>query len=222
MRNSMRLLTALGAVILLFPGQNAEAQRRRGLVELPDQHERHGAWLSFALGAGFENYQYSGVPGGWRRRDALGNRDDLMKPSFSIAAGGTVNPHLRLGGEINAWVNEYTDAEGFGITETLVGGMLTGQVFPARNLGLYIKGGLGISRSGSEIDGYGSGTGETGFSYQYGLGYEIKLARNFFLTPQFNVLEHRSNQGGNPPDPQGTLRERVWSIGVGLTFQPGR
>lgn len=216
MRNSAKVLAAVGAMVLMLSGSDASAQRRRGLVDISDRHERHGAWLNIALGAGSENYRYSNVPGGWRRTE------DLTKPAFSIAAGGTVNPHFRLGGELNAWVNEYTDVDGFGITETLVGGLMVGQVYPVRDLGLYIKGGLGISRSGSAVDG-GIGTGETGFSYLYGAGYEIKLARNFFLSPAVTVMRHRSSSGDqSSPNDGGTLHERVWTIGVGLTFQPGR
>ena len=39
-------------------------------------------------------------------------------------------------------------------------------------------------------------------------------------TPVVNVLYHRSN--GQRGDPNGALHERVATIGVGLTFQPGR
>lgn len=214
MRTMLRSLMALAALTLLILVSDVSAQRRRGLSDVTPPNDRHGAWLSFTLGAGWENYRYSNVPGGY-------THDDNMQPSFAIAAGGTVNPHLRLGGEINAWVDEYTDVDGYHITESLVGGLLTGQVFPARNAGLFIKGGLGISRSGSDISG-GTGTGETGFAYQLGAGYEIKLSRNFYLTPSVSMLQHRSSQSRNDPDNLGALHERVVMVGVGLTFQPGR
>lgn len=215
MRNMTKVVLAVGAMLFTIQASEAQAQRRRGLQDLSDRHERHGAWLTFGLGAGSENYRYSKDPSGW------GRVDDLTKPSFWLAAGGTVNPHLRLGGEINAWVNEYNDQDGYNVTETLVGGLITGQVFPVRDLGLFIKGGLGISRSGSDVAG-GIGTGETGFSYLYGAGYEIKLARNFFLVPAVTMMQHRSSSGQNLPNDAGTLHEKVWTIGIGVTFQPGR
>lgn len=217
MRNSMKILTSAIAVLVLVPVSDAMAQRRRGLVDVSPEHGRHGFWLSFALGAGSENYRYSNVPGGY------GNRDNNVQPSFGIAAGGTVNPHLRLGGEVNAWVYSHRDAgTNAQLTDYLVGGLLTAQVFPARQLGLFVKGGLGISRSGSSVDG-GTGVGETGFSYLYGAGYEIKLARNFFLTPAVNLMHHRSQlRPEDDIDNLGALHERVITIGVGLTFQPGR
>ena len=78
---------------------------------------------------------------------------------------------------------------------------------------------LGISRSGSDIEGPGGSVGETGFAWLGGVGYEIRLGRNIFLTPVASVMQHSS---GDRDDPDGTLRERVYLIGVGLTFQPGR
>ncbi len=215
MRNTTKLLSAFAAVLVLVPASDALAQRRRGLVDISPENERHGAWLSFGLAAGAENYSYSNLPGGYARPS------DLYKPSFFFAVGGTVNPHLRLGGEINAWVNEFRDPNGFNVTESLVGGLLTGQVYPVRDLGLFIKGGLGISRSGSDVSG-GISSGEVGFAYLYGAGYELKLARNFFLSPFVSVMNHHSSPGGGDPDNLGNLHERVINLGVGLTFQPGR
>jgi hypothetical protein len=210
MRKTTKILLALGAAIVLTPASDATAQRRRGLVDLSHRHERHGAWLTFGLGAGRESFRFSQVPGGYS--------EGVDAPALWLAAGGTVNPHLRLGGEINAWVYEFSEA-GEDITESLVSGMLTGQVFPIRDLGLFAKGGLGISRSGSEVE-FGDGTGETGFAYLIGAGYEIRLARNFFLVPSLTMIKHRST--GARDDPDGTLHERVVTLGVGLTFQPGR
>ena len=215
MRTAMRFFAAVTAVSLLVPASEALAQHRRGLVDVSYRHERHGAWLSFGLGAGTDTYRYDADPH---------FAHSLTKPSFFIAAGGTVNPHLRLGGEINAWVNTYNDdVSGYNITESLVGGLLTAQVYPIRDLGLFVKGGAGISRSGADVSGGYSGSGEVGFAYLYGAGYELKLGRNFFITPLVSVMNHRSNPGNrNTTDPFGALHERVVSFGVGLTFQPGR
>jgi outer membrane protein with beta-barrel domain len=217
MPNTTKTLTAVAAVLLLVPLSDAVAQRRRGLVDVSPASERHGFWLSLGLAAGTDSYKYENVPGGYDH--------DLTKPSLWIAAGGTVSPNLRLGGEVNAWINEYRDSEsGYKVTETLVGGLLTGQVYPVNRLGLFLKGGLGISRSAAYVSG-GDDTGETGFAYLAGAGYEIRLGRNIFLTPAVNVMFHRSSPGRDAladPDNLGGLRERVFTIGVGLTFQPGR
>lgn len=215
MRQTTKFL-ALTLTVAAFIPSAASAQRRRGLVDISPRSDRHGAWLNFGVGAGSENYRYGNVPGGY-------NHNDNVQPSFFISAGGTVNPNLRLGGELNAWVYNHRDAgTGYETTDYLVGGMLVGRVYPVRELGAYVKGGMGISRSGVAVSG-GYGTGETGFAYEYGAGYEIKLARNFYLTPEVNLLYHRSSiRPEDDPDHLGALHERVITFGVGLTFQPGR
>jgi hypothetical protein len=210
----MKILALAMGLALLIPASEAAAQRRRGLVDVSPSHERHGAWLSFGAGAGDDSYRYD-VDASYTKA--------IRKPTFFIAAGGTVNPHLRLGGEINAWIDQYTDATGYRITQSLVGGLITGQVYPVRELGLFVKGGLGISRSGASASGGGYGPSETGFAFLYGAGDEVKLGRNFFLTPLVSVMNHRSNSGQpNAPGDLGTLHERLVLFGVGLTFQPGR
>lgn len=214
MRTAARFFAAVTVVSILLPASTLVAQRRRGLVDVSTPNDRHGAWLSFGLGAGTDTYRYD-------VDSQFGH--SLTKPTFFISGGGTVNPHLRLGGEINAWVNQYTDATGYGITETLVGGLLTAQVYPVKDLGFFLKGGLGLSRSAAYVSGGGySGPGENGFAYLYGAGYEQKLARNFFITPLVSVMNHVSNPGNRGGDPLGALHERVVTFGVSLTFQPGR
>ncbi|HEV8355671.1 MAG TPA: hypothetical protein VGQ17_02785 [Gemmatimonadales bacterium] len=214
MSKTTKTLAALWVVLLLIPAGDAVAQRRRGLVDVSPSSERRGAWLSLGLGAGSETYRYTNQPGGYA--------DYVTAPSFWLAAGGTVSPSFRLGGEINGWVNEYDDlATGFHTTESLVSGLLTGQLYPARRLGLFLKGGLGISRSGTSVE--GDQVGETGFAWLGGAGWDIKLGRRVFLSPALSVLNHRSNPGQrNPADDLGALHERVITVGVALTFQLGR
>ena len=214
MSNSTKILTAVAAVLLLLPLSSAGAQRRRGLVDVSPASERHGFWLNAGVAAGGENYRFDS-PGTWQP-------NDQVEPALWLALGGTVNPYLRLGGELNGWVYEHNDPSGTGyrVTDYLVGALLTGQVYPVRTLGFFLKGGIGITRSGESISGGGYGVGETGFGYLGGLGYEVRLGRNIFLTPAANIMFHRSS--GDRNDPNGALHERVWTVGVGITFQPGR
>jgi hypothetical protein len=216
MRNPTRTLTALAVVLFFIPLSDAVAQRRHGLVDVSPAHERHGLWISLGVAAGWENYRYSNVSGGWHYPDGR------LEPSFSLAVGGTVSSFLRLGGEINGWAHSFNDpASGDHLTDYLVGGLVTGQLYPVPRLGLFVKGGLGLSRSGESISG-GYGTAETGFAYEYGAGYEIKVSRNLFLTPTVGVMQHRSSNPQNDVDNLGTLHERVWTVGLALTIQPGR
>ena len=222
MRKTTKILTALAAAFVLIPGTDLLAQRRRGLVDVSHRNDRHGLWLNFSLAAGAENYKYANEAGCNGAIGSYQRCESLYKPSIAIAIGGTPSPYLRLGGEINAWFYEYNDPDLGSVTSYLVGGLITGQVFPVRTLGLFGKLGAGISRSGESFD-YAGGTGETGFAYMLGAGYEIKLGRNIFLTPSVNLMHHISSIGaGQDIDNLGTFRERVVTFGVGLTWQPGR
>ncbi|MGQ0703293.1 MAG: outer membrane beta-barrel protein [Gemmatimonadales bacterium] len=202
-------LTAILAVAMLIPSL-ASAQRRRGLEDVT-RSDRHGFWLSIGAGAGWESYRFD-TPSDWT--------DSQMAPSLWLALGGTVNQHLRLGAELNAWVHENFDEEsGLNVTESLGGALLVAQFYPMSRQGLFFKGGLGISRSAADVEGPGGNVGETGFAALGGAGYEIRLGRNVFLTPSLNFMHHWS---GDRDAPEGQLRERVLTVGVAFTFQPGR
>jgi hypothetical protein len=208
MRKPIRGLLVLVGVLTLLPVGEAAAQRRRGLVDVSPDHARHGFWLSVGLAAGGDS---------WRFSDEPDYTETLWKPTFSLALGGTVNPHFRLGGELKVWADEYFDEfEQVEVTESLVGALLVGQFYPSRRLGLFLKGGVGVSRSGVDVD-FGEGTGETGFSTLLGAGYEARLGRNIFITPYVDLMQHRSSERNAP-----TLHERLVSFGVNMTFQIGR
>jgi hypothetical protein len=225
MRKTTKFLAAFWAILFLIPATEALAQRRRGLVDISPRSERHGLWFTIGAAAGADNYHYENGPGWNGVIGANGRREDQYAPTITLALGGTPNPHLRLGGEIDAWVWRYTDTTGVGynydVTESLVQALLVGQYYPATNLGLFLKGGLGFSRTGTDTYGASAGSYESGFGYLVGAGYEIRLGRRIFLTPAVTVMQHRSDAGGSL-DEQGTLHERVVTFGVGLTVQPGR
>lgn len=220
MRTTLRFFAAVLAIVLLVPTTNASAQRRRGLVEVSMPHERRGFWLTLGAGAGSENYRYTNDIG---CNGSLGayQCDNNVKPSFFLALGGTVSPYLRVGGEIHGWAwNRFSTSANEKVTSYLVGGLLTGQVYPLRKAGLFAKAGVGISRSGESFQ-YSGSSGETGFAYMLGAGYEVRLSRNIFLTPVVSMMRHVST---NPGDVQnlGTFYERLLTVGIGLTIQPGR
>jgi len=213
MRFGIRLLATLPAVMLLVPLDSASAQHRRGLTDITPPL-RHGFWLNAGVAAGSENVRFSREAGGWG--------DENVQPAFWLDLGGTVNQHLRLGGELNAWVWDHRDRDtGYRLTDYLAGALLTGQFYPMSKSGFYLKGGLGLSRSGTDVEG-GVGVGETGFAYLVGAGYELRLGHSVFLTPAINLMNHRSNPDPGDPDGLGTMHERVVTFGVGVTIQPGR
>ena len=199
------VMSVLAVLSLASLGTPAEGQRR-GLVDVSHRSERHGLWMNVGLGAGTESYRFA---------DQSGYTDGLTKPTFSFRMGGTVSPNLRLGGELIGWADSYYD-NGDRVTEYLGGLMLIGQFYPSRDLGLFIKGGGGFSRSGVDVPGPFD-THEDGFAWTAGLGYEVKLSRVLFLTPTIDLMQHRSEARDEP-----ALYERLVTFGVALTIQPGR
>lgn len=202
MRKIGTVMMALGLVALL--GTDAAAQRR-GLVDVTPDHVRRGFWLDAGIGWGWEAWRFDGES--WV--------EPLGKPTFSFAAGGTPSGQLRIGGEATVWVNRYQD-EGDNVTETLGSVMAVARFFPARNLGLYLKGGAGLGVSAVDLE-FGSGTSETGFAYVVGAGWEIPLSDRIFLAPAIDWYRHSFEQRGEP-----TLHERLVNLNLRITAQLGR
>lgn len=201
-------------VLLVGVTVSAEAQRRRGLVDVTPDGRRHGFWMNIGVGAGSEQNRID---------DGSPFSKQLTKPSFSLRLGGTVSPNFRLGGEIAGWGYRYYDAATdiqSNRTDYLVGAMLIGQLYPSRRAGFFVKGGGGLSWAGSEFDDF-QGFSEGGFAWTAGAGYEIKLSRSIFLTPTIDFMEHRSTTTNDLGQVTPAFIQRVTSIGVALTIQPG-
>lgn len=204
MSRTQRILS-LAVLGLILSIQSLAAQGgRRGLVELPREGTRHGFWIAGGLGYGAENYRFDG--GDWLPRPE-------ERPTFAIRLGGTPNQRLRLGGEITVWANPITDDDGFNITETLSSMTMVGQFYPLGTSGLFLKGGAGLGVSAASVEG-GNSTTETGFVLNYGVGYDIPVGRTLAITPTVEMFRHRFTHRTQP-----TLHERLFHIGIALTFQ---
>ena len=206
--------SSLTLLLALITSQHADAQRRRGLVDITPRSDRHGFWASFGLAAGTESSRFD---------SEASYTAGLTKPSFSLRMGGTVNPNLRLGVELAGWADRHYDAQfNENVTSYLGGLMLIGQFYPVRKSGLFLKGGAGLTRSGEAIEGPSSDLHEDGFGYTAGAGYEIKLSRSLFITPSIDLLQHRSQIRGVNGTLEPALHDRLVMFGVALTFQSGR
>jgi hypothetical protein len=198
-------LAALGTTALLilmsFPVDAVAQEPPEGLVEVREGG-RHGFWLGLGVGAGGESYDLE---------PSAGYSNVLYRPTISLRLGGTVNQHLRLGGEVLSWINENSPA-----VESLSSALFVAQFYPAASTGFYLKGGLGIGRNAVDFeDGYG--TGDTGFAGLVGAGYELRLGRRIYLNPVVDLVGHRySNRVG------GSYRERLVNFGLGILLQTGR
>lgn len=210
---SRSAVSLLGLAVIAAVVNPAEAQRRRGLVDVTPRGERHGFWINLGLAHGSERFRFGNEA--WS--------ETIAKPSFSLRMGGTINPNFRLGAEVTGWANDGVfDADGNKSKEYLAALLLVGQVYPSRRAGLFFKGGAGFSRSGVTVYGPG-GTHEDGFGWSVGTGYEVKLSRSLFLTPTVDLIQHRSDAGnsvGGVREP--ALYEQLFTVGVALTIQPGR
>jgi hypothetical protein len=192
----------LAAVIALLGAVETWSQAApRGLVEVA-RGGRTGFWGGLGLGAGGEAFDLL---------DGVGYSRELYKPTISVRLGGTVNQHLRLGGEILAWIDDQGDQ-----TASLSSLLFIAQAYPAAATGFYLKGGLGVGRN--EVD-FRSGfnVGDTGFAGLIGAGWEVRVGRRIYLNPAIDLVGHRySGRGGD------RYHERLLNFGLGILFQSGR
>jgi hypothetical protein len=189
------------AAILLLSGAAAAQDAPRGLVEVTDGG-RHGFWGALGVGAGGEAFDL---------RDGAGYSDELYRPTISLRLGGTPNRYVRLGGEIQGWIDDQGSR-----TESLTSVLFITQFYPASATGLYLKGGLGLGRSEVDFDD-GFGIGDTGFAGLLGAGWEVRVGRRLYLNPAVDLIQHRyTGRGGD------RYRERIVNFGIGVLFQSGR
>ena len=163
---------------------------------------RTGFWGAVGLGAGGESYDL---------RDGLGYSAQLYRPTFSLRLGGTVDQHVRLGGEMLSWINQNGDA-----IESLTSVLFIGQLYPFGGSGLYLKGGAGLGRNAVDFPD-GSGAGDTGFAGLLGAGLEMRVGRRWYLNPTVDLIQH--DYSGRGVD---NYRERLVTFGMGILFQSGR
>ena len=200
MRTIRRGLLSAAAILLL--GGAATAQDApRGLVEVSD-HGRHGFWGALGVGAGGEAFDL---------RDGAGYSGELYRPTISLRLGGTPSRYVRLGGELQGWIDDQGSR-----TESLTSLLFITQFYPAPATGLYLKGGLGLGRSEVDFD-EGFGIGDNGFAGLVGAGWEVRVGRRLYLNPAVDLIQHRyTGRGGD------RYRERIVNFGIGVLFQSGR
>jgi hypothetical protein len=193
-------LTAGSLGIIPLPTSAFAQETPPGLVEVKEG-SRRGFWLGLGLGAGGESNDVAGP----------GYSEPFYQPTVSLRAGGTLSPHLRLGGEVLSWFDEKRDA-----VASLSSLLFVAQFYPFRSSGLYLKAGAGIGRNAIEFDD-GFDVGDTGFAGLLGAGYELRLGRRFYLNPVLDLVGHSytGRAGGN-------YSERLVNFGLGVLFQTAK
>jgi hypothetical protein len=195
MRTVMLVLLAV-----TVSASSLQAQHRRPGLRHAGPDGRSGFWAVLTGGAGVEQVNFE--------NDGLGFSDPLTRPVVGVRLGGTLSPHWRLGGEFNAWVNENGP-----LTETVGGMLFVAQFYPSRTAGLFLKGGVGVGRSGIEDD-FGSTSSDYGAAGSLGLGWDVRLSRHLFLVPSVDFANYQLDGGGG-----GHYRERITTFGLGLAYQ---
>ena len=201
MLSDWRGFTLAAVIVLLAAGNGWSQAAPRGLVEVT-HGGRAGFWGGVGLGAGGEAFDLL---------DGAGYSRELYKPTISVRLGGTVDQHLRLGGELLSWI----DDQG-GQTASLSSVLFIAQAYPLSTAGFYLKGGLGVGRNAVDFRN-GLDVGDTGFAGLVGAGWELRVGRRIYLNPAIDLVGHRYT--GRAGD---RYHERLLNFGLGILFQSGR
>jgi hypothetical protein len=145
--------------LLAYP---AEAQRPQ---------TREGYWISGGVGYGSWDLSCEGC-----------QSDRESGVTVLLAMGGTPSRNLLIGGEIEGWSKEQDGVD-------IVFGHVSGVAYwyPRATGGLFVKGGIGIGTLSLDAGPLGDES-DTGLGLHAGAGYDIRLGRNFSLTPTAGVF----------------------------------
>src|SRR6266487_1476306 len=194
MRSGSRLFAAVTLLALV------------GATGVRAQHPqtRQGFWIGFGFGGGSAHLTCNGC-----------TDTTLTAGTGHLKMGGTVRPNLLIGGEVNAWSKPKENGEEFtvGNVSAIV------QYYPAPANGFFLKGGLGYATFEDNSDSDGKATG-SGFGFIVGLGFDIRVARNFSLTPIANLYYGgigEVSQGGATTSGLG-VKQSVIEIGLDFMF----
>ena len=205
MRLPLRVVFASG-VLAATMFSTATAQRHHGsrLKEIPSNY-RDGFWLGFSLGAGNESYRFENDPAGYS--------SDVTAPTFSLRLGGTPSQSWLLGAELFAWMDGDLNNTYDEYSNVLSSAMVIAQFYPIKSGGLYIKGGVGVAANHVRTiapPGFIVRDEQAGMATVFGAGLDLRVGRRVSITPTIDVHHQFFDRG--------ELRERIVSLGVGLTF----
>jgi hypothetical protein len=138
-------------------------------------------------------------------------------PALYLRLGGALRSNLVVGGEINGW-SKTSEDQGDEGTVTVAAIDAFAQWYPDPFAGFFLAGGLGLGTMRVEVKVPGVATlsdRTTGLGYHIGVGYDVRLAANFSLTPYVTIF---GTQGGKVESNGKKLDANVAHIGLGLTW----
>ena len=148
-----------------------------GAAPVAAQHPqtRQGFWFSGGLGYGSLGC------------DNCDGREGGLSGGLSL--GTTLSPHFLLGVGTTGWSKEeFGDRLTVGTVDARV------RYYPSTTGGFFLTGGLGWGTIHASVSGLGSAS-ENGLGMIAGLGYDIRVASNFSLTPFWNGFAVRTDNG---------------------------
>ena len=159
-------LTAVAVALLLLAGPS--------ILEGQRPQVREGFWANLGLG--------------WA---TLGCSDCESRESGTggaLALGGTLSPHWQLGGGIHFWTKS---DDGARLTVALVSALA--KFYPSASGGFHLIGGAGVASIEVGVDGFS--VSESGTGIILGLGYDIRVGRNISISPFWNGVATRYEDG---------------------------
>lgn len=166
---------------------------------------REGFTVSFGVGAGSAGATCTNCDSG--RETA---------PSLYLRLGGAARPNLILAGEINGW-SKTEEEIGVDVTLTVATVNFVAQWYPQPANGFFVSAGVGAGSMSVELKVPRQGTftdRSSGFGYQVGTGYDIRMGRNFSLTPFATYF----GTAGGKFENSSKVDANVFHIGLGFTW----
>ncbi|HEV7990423.1 MAG TPA: autotransporter domain-containing protein [Gemmatimonadaceae bacterium] len=144
-------------------------------------------------------------------------------PAGYVRIGGAIAPRLVLAGEMNAWSRREHTPVSERLTVATLNAVL--QWYPRTSSGFFLSGGLGYGRWQWNTDFVLNTPGggqihqsvelhTNGLGYQAGLGYDVRLAHGFSLTPYATVFGGANGNG----EETASIGSNVLQGGIGLTW----
>lgn len=157
---------AIPALLLLFATSPIQAQ-----VDAQAPIEGSGFWLSLGAGSGFD------IPG-----SLLPKRVPRGVAAF-LRAGGSLSPQVLFGAEVIGRSTEEGDASAYRGAATF-----SLMVYPSRARVFFFKGGVGPAFVGESVGGGYRGTYTVGLAVTGGVGWDMHLLGNLYMTPSIDYV----------------------------------
>jgi hypothetical protein len=165
-----------------------------------DPLPRDGLTIAFGLG------------GGTRGLDCTGCDVDREGGATAfLFVGGTINPRLTLGAELNGWGKAEDDIE-----QSVASAMAVAHFYPRASRGLFVSGGVGLTAMA--VDQTPDEFRTDGFGFQLGAGYDIRVARGLSLSPYLTWVRGIGGDGTENGVGIGDANPDYIQVGLGFTW----